>query len=177
MLGPLCYPLLPLMLDKSLAAAGAGIAVDVSPDMFDRMRVCDVFHSDHVEILAKADQAASTRLHILLIADDQILPASHSQSSQASVNLASEWATMTGQHYHVDKPDKTAVLLLGKAAQSDAYNSAPIVLSDRVVPSTVGVASCGTHGYRLYRSWTHVLQQPVLVSSPCVHWPRAGGPH
>jgi len=89
MLGPLCYPLLPRVLDKSLQAAGMGIGVGVPVGKRARLVECNVFDTGSAAILAELDAAAAERLHILLIADDQILPESSLCKLQLSADLAS----------------------------------------------------------------------------------------
>ena len=143
MLGPLCYPLLPRLLDKALAAAGSGIGVGVSLDQFGEGGSLNALSCSSETALAQIDAVASERLHILLIADDQIMPESSLGKLRSSASVASEWARATGQEYHVDKPDKTAVLLLGQAAHPAIYEVAPVVLEGRPVPCTLVRKWCG----------------------------------
>ena len=89
------------------------------------------------------DAQATLRLHILLIADDQILPESSLRKLQAAVDLAAEWASSTGQEYHVDQPNKTAILLLGQAAVPHLYEQDPVMLLGRKVPCTLARKWCG----------------------------------
>ena len=67
--------------------------------------------------LSEIDTEASLRIHVVLIADDQSLCKSHLEKLRVNAALATEWVLSTGQEYHVDKPDKTAVLLMGQAGQ------------------------------------------------------------
>ena len=57
--------------------------------------------------------------------------------------MASAWAVLTQQEYHVDSPNKTAVLLLGRAARPDDYNRQPLVLSGKIVPCVLQRKWCG----------------------------------
>ncbi len=98
MLGPLCYPLVPRMLDKSLAPAGAGIGVDVSRQDQLALQQCHALENDSVGALSRIDAACSLRLHILLIADDQILPESSMEKFRVSARMASEWASSVAQN-------------------------------------------------------------------------------
>ena len=95
-------------------------------------------------------------MHILLIADDQILPASSRAGLQVAATLAGEWAEFTAQQYHIDKPDKTAVLLMGQAAIEDQYNSSPVVLAGRPAPCTLSRKWCGI----LWDAWLSFI--PLL---------------
>ena len=154
MLGPLCYPLLPRLLDKSLQAAGAAIAVNVSPAERLQLQHLNALCESSASRLPKIDGEAQQRLHILFIADDQILPASCLKGLQQSAVLAGDWASCTAQEYHVDKPEKTAVLLMGQAANEEKYNESPLVLSDRQVPST------------LCRKWRGIIWDAWLSFTP-----------
>ena len=140
LLGPLCYPLLPLLLDKSLAAAGAGVGVDVSVE---QVLGLSALSPESAPALAASDRCASQRLHILHIADDQIIPESSTAKLQEAANLATEWAAATGQEYHVDHPDKTAVLLVGQAALPQVYERCPVMLAARPVPCVLSRKWCG----------------------------------
>ena len=134
MLGPLCYPLLPRLLDKSLAAAGAGIAVSVAPSQYEQMEGLSATDRQSAVQLTRIDAEAESRLHVLLIADDQIMPESSLVKLQESAVLASEWASLTGQAYHVETPEKTAVLVLGQAEREATYVQHPIMLAGSQVP-------------------------------------------
>ena len=76
MLGPLCYPLLPMMLDRCLAAAGAGISADAGSATQADLSGFNALDPGSTTALGQIDAAARLRLRILLIADDQIMPAS-----------------------------------------------------------------------------------------------------
>ena len=88
---------------------------------------------ESAEFLGKVDAVANARMHILLIADDQIIPSINMQTLQASATLAEERAQMISQEYHV-KPNKTADLPMGQAAHDAEYCAAPVYLSGRPVP-------------------------------------------
>ena len=86
------------------------------------------------------------RVHILLVADDQIFPESCIMRLQASVSIAEQWAHATHQEYHVGTPEKTAVLLIGAGSARQAYTVAPIMLGGAPVSGTLlknGSAYCG----------------------------------
>ena len=71
------------------------------------------------------------------------MPDSSLGKLRKSAQIATKWAQTTAQEYHVDKPDKTAVLLLGQAAHPGIYATAPIILSGRPVPCTLVRKWCG----------------------------------
>jgi hypothetical protein len=167
LLGPVGYPLLPRLLDKSLEAAGAGIAVDVHPNIHESVRGQEALRPTSAAALSAIDATAVLKLHILLIADDQILPASNIESLRKSADLADAWASMTGQEYHVDKPDKTAVLLLGQAAKQEVYESAPIMLGGKPVPSTLIQKWCGI----IWDAWLSFI--PFLEARVAAAWTAA----
>ena len=73
MLGPLCYPLVPLLLDKALAAAGAGVGVDIPAQSFCGHGGLNALQKESEGVLAGLDNEAQLRLHISLIADDQCM--------------------------------------------------------------------------------------------------------
>ena len=131
------YPLVPRLLDKCLAAAGAGIAVDVRRERYQLLAGLNAMDPASAEVLSGIDSEANLRLHILLIADDQILPESSIEKLRHAAALASEWAVTAAQQYHVDAPDKTAVLLLGQAADMEAHARNPIQLSGKAVPAVI----------------------------------------
>ena len=143
MLGPLFYPLLPRLLDKALAAAGAGIGVDIPSSRLLEFGALNALLDSSAHSLESLDVEASLRLHILLIADDQIIPASSLSQLRSAAAIATGWARMTAQEYHVDKPDKTAILLLGRAAQPEVYNMAPVMLAGSPIPCCVHRKWCG----------------------------------
>ena len=86
---------------------------------------------------APADSQSTRRLPIMLVADDQILPESCITKMQLGADVATQWAKATGQQYHVATPDKTAMLLIGPAAQPALYNRNPVFLSGSPVPCTL----------------------------------------
>ena len=137
MLGPLCYPLLPRMLDKSLKVAGAGISAVWDPRDIGTAAGLDALCPMSASALGDLDCNAATRLYILSKADDLIIPASNLRSLQASAKLTGEWANMTAQQYHVDKPDKTAVFLIGQAARAGKYNEDPATVNGTPIPCTL----------------------------------------
>lgn len=143
MLGPLSYPLLPLLLDRSLLAAGAGIGVDVPVQRHQELARLDAMCPSSAPQLAAFDKTAALRLHILLIADDQIIPESSLERLRADVKLATTWATSTAQEYHVETPDKTAILLLGRAADAETYSRQPVELAGTIVPCVTTRKWCG----------------------------------
>ena len=51
--------------------------------------------------------------------------------------MAERWAKQVGQEYHVNTPDKTAILLVGSAARQDVYNAHPITLQGQSIPSVL----------------------------------------
>lgn len=142
-MGPLCYPLLPCLLDKALAAAGAGIGVDVLAHRFAEHVGLNALCESSAGILSSLDLEVTLRLHISFIADDQIIPESTMGKLQVDADIATEWARTTAQEHHVDKPDKTAVLLLGQADHPAVYDIAPVVLAGRPVPCTLMRKWCG----------------------------------
>ena len=75
---------------KSLGRGGAGIAVDVDAAFHEELPRSNALSMETAEFLGKVDAVASMRMHVLLIADDQIFPASNLQNSQASATLAEE---------------------------------------------------------------------------------------
>ena len=144
MLGPLCYPLLPMMLDRCSAAAGAGISADAGSATQADLSGFNALDPGSTTALGQIDAAARLRLRILLIADDQIMPASNIFSLQASADLAGEWATNTpSSTMWTGRPEKTAVLSLGQAALKDIYDQSPVTLAGRPVPCTLLRKWCG----------------------------------
>ena len=77
MMGPLCYPLLPRVLDKRLAALRLGIGIDIPQQYWHMLMGHNALSACSVQSLSFLDSLASLRVHILLVADDQIMPASH----------------------------------------------------------------------------------------------------
>ena len=84
-----------MMLDRCLAAAGAGISADAGSATQADLSGFNALDPGSTTALGQIDAAARLRLRILLIADDQIMPASNIFSLQASADLAGEWATNT----------------------------------------------------------------------------------
>jgi hypothetical protein len=154
MLGPLLYPLLPALLDRMLHCAGAGIGLDIPAELLLRLADLDPLDPSCAEQLWQADAAASIRLHILLIADDQILPESSLSRLAGAVAIADEWAKQTRQVYHVATPEKTAVLLLGRAALPASYRSQPLSLGGHPVPCV------------LERKWAGIIWDSSLTFQP-----------
>ena len=95
-----------------------------------------------------------TRHHILLIADDQILPESSLTRLEGAVAIADEWAKQTQQVYHVASPEKTAVLLLRRAANPECYESRPLYLGGHAIPCV------------LERKWAGILWDSCLSFQP-----------
>ena len=58
MLGPLCYPLLPQLLDKSLAAAEAGVAVHIPRERWGEFAGSNAIKEGSASILARLDASA-----------------------------------------------------------------------------------------------------------------------
>ena len=138
-----CILCLCRLLDKSLQAAGFGVGVDIPRNMWSKLAGANALDDSCSDLLASLDAAASTRLHILLVADDQILPESSLKKLSLASALADDWAKATAQEYHVGKPDKTAVLLLGQAARTSDYKEAPISLGGQPVPCATIRTWCG----------------------------------
>jgi len=107
-----------------------------------------------ISVIHLAEQLASKRIPIMLVADDQILPESCPVRAQLGADIASTWALHTGQQYHVATPEKTAVLLVGPSGQLDLYSQHPIVLSGVSVPGT------------LLKKWVGVLWDCELTFIP-----------
>ena len=143
LLGPLCYPLLPRMLDKCLAAAGAGVGVDIPSHRQQELAGLCALSPVSAQHSAALDGSASLRMHILLIADDQIIPESSLERLRLDAQLASTWASSTAQEYHVNSPDKTAILLLGRAADVNAYMAQPVELAGVPLPCVTARKWCG----------------------------------
>ena len=117
----------------------------------------DVLIPASAAVFAKADAASQQRVHILLVADDQIFPESCLGRLQADADIATEWADAVHQEYHVASPDKTAVLLVGAAAHPDVYNRCPVMLSRSPVPCALKKKWVGI-------IWDHLLSfQPFQV--------------
>ena len=137
MLGPLCCPLIPSLLDAMLQAEGCGIGVDVPVAQPYELSGADVLCSSMSSLLSAVNAQATKLVPIMLVADDQILPAPSLDSLRRSANIASQWALHTGQQYHVATPDKTAVLLFGRESLLSEYTQHAVVLSGAHVPGTL----------------------------------------
>ena len=74
MLGPLCYPLLPALLDQMLLSAGCGIGLDVPVETMYQLSGVDILDEANTGKIMAAESQASKRIPIMLVADDQIIP-------------------------------------------------------------------------------------------------------
>ena len=135
MLGPLCYPLLPALLDHMLTSAGCGIGIDVPVESLRQLQGVDILDDSSMGRIMAVEAQASRRVPIMLVADDQILPESCLKRLQQGASIASKWAVATGQQYHVATPDKTSVLMVGNF-DLDKYNLDPVMLGGAPVPAT-----------------------------------------
>ena len=115
-----------------------------------------------------AESLASTRVPIMLVADDQIMPESSPGRLQQAADIASQWAECTGQQYHVATPDERAVLLLGPDSLLSLYNLRPTVLSGVAVPGTllkkwVGILRDSFHSFEPFMEGREKVARGAFV--------------
>ena len=157
MLGPLCYPLVPAMLSKLLQDNDCGIGVDVASSTLYSSCGKDILSAGDASFLERVNNTATSKVPILLVADDQIIPEVSIERLQRAASLASGWALHTGQQYHVSTPEKTSILLIGHDSMLAKYTSAPVCLGGAQVPGT------------LVKKWVGILWDNQLSFDPFLH--------
>ena len=78
-----------------------------------------------------ADNSGSWRLHILLQADDQAIPAGSLTALAKAIAVAESWSIVVHQAYHVS-PDKTVILLIGIALPATGTVQAPEIYGQKL---------------------------------------------